>query len=140
MAANRTQSPEGDLDQVARFRTELRRFLHRTEEATNAEGLTPQRYDLLLMIRSAPAERTTVGELCGTLDLSQQAVTELVKRAVTAGLVRRSPSPDDGRVFFVTLTDEGAQRFERAFVALAAARGELGETLGQLQRAAIGSH
>ncbi len=89
-----------DLQRAARFRTELRRFLHATAATATKEGLTPERYDLLLMIEAATAagEPPTVTSLIDTLDLRQQAVTELVKRAIAAGLVAREASDQDGRV------------------------------------------
>ena len=84
-----------ELERIAAFRTELRRFLRRTATVTADAGLTPQRYDLLLMIKAAPdgREQSTVTELCESLQLRQTAVTELVKRAEEAGLVARQQSP-----------------------------------------------
>jgi DNA-binding MarR family transcriptional regulator len=107
---------DAELLRAASFRSALRRFLRRTETVAADAGLTPQRYDLLLMIRSAGELRVT--ELCDLLDLQQSAVTELVNRAEAAGLIERRPSPDDGRVRLVRLTPEGERRLMRAFVAL----------------------
>jgi DNA-binding MarR family transcriptional regulator len=109
-----------ELARIAAFRTELRRFLHRVEAATLAAGLTPQRYDLLLMIKAAAdgSESSTVSRLCTDLDLRQTAVTELVKRSEEAGLVRRAQSADDGRVYEISLTAEGEARLLRVFNAL----------------------
>lgn len=81
-------------------------------------GLTPQRYDLLLAIRAAPEATSTVTELSQQLRLRQTAVTELVNRAEEAGLVLRSPSPDDGRVTLLRLSAEGERRLLHAFEAL----------------------
>src|SRR5262249_32874664 len=78
---------ELELQRAAAFRSALRRFLARTEEVASAAGLTPQRYDLLLMIKSGAQETSTATELMERLSLRQTAVTELVKRAVEAGLV-----------------------------------------------------
>ena len=85
---------ESELLAAAAFRTALRRFLHRTESVAAEAGLTPQRYDLLLMIRSAGELRVT--ELCELLHLQQTAVTELVNRTEEAGLIVRRPSREDG--------------------------------------------
>jgi len=117
-------------------RTELRRFLHATDAVTTAEGLTPERYDLLLMIKatSEHAEPATVSLLQELLDLSQQAVTELVKRAVGAGLVRRERSAVDRRVVHLELTAEGEARLLRAFAALRENRSTLARALARLQR------
>jgi DNA-binding MarR family transcriptional regulator len=109
-----------ELVRTAAFRSELRRFLHRTETATQEAGLTPQRYDLLLMIKTAAngSESSTVTQLCRDLDLRQTAVTELVKRTEEAGLITRERSADDGRVFELRLTAEGDTRLMQVFDAL----------------------
>jgi len=115
---------EAELERTAAFRTELRRFLHKTEVAALDAGLTAQRYDLLLMIKAAPdgSETSTVTRLCTSLDLRQSAVTELVKRAIEAGFVRREQSASDGRVFVLRLTEDGEARLMGAFNALARER------------------
>ena len=64
------------------------------------------------MIKGAPGgtERSTVSELCERLQLAQSTVTELVQRAEEAGLVRRAPAQDDGRIAYLTLSPEGERR------------------------------
>ena len=56
----------------------LRRFLSSTAAATAEAGLTPKRYDLLLMIKAGAARGApvTAGSLRESLDLRQPAVTE----------------------------------------------------------------
>ncbi|HWB23245.1 MAG TPA: MarR family transcriptional regulator [Gaiellaceae bacterium] len=123
-------APElADLVSTAAFRTQLRRFLHRTEAVTAEAGLTAQRYDLLLMVKTAEGGKTTVSQLSESLDLSQQGVTELVKRAVEAGLVRREKSAADGRVSLIELTRDGDRRLRRAFQSLAEDRAEFARAL-----------
>ena len=101
-----------EYEQAAAFRASLRRFHRISEDAARRAGLTPRRHLLLLMIKGAPggAERSTVSELCERLQLAQSTVTELVQRAEEAGLVRRTPARDDGRVAHLTLTAEGERR------------------------------
>ena len=74
---------EFELESAAAFRTQLRRFLRRTDVVTSQAGLTTQRYDLLLMLKSADREGRGVRltDLCELLQLQQTAVTELVKRS-----------------------------------------------------------
>ena len=143
MPADETAS---ELLRAAEFRTAVRRFLLRTDQAAAAAGLTSQRYDLLLMIKSADGGRSTVTELARRLYLAQPAATELVKRAVASGLVERSVSEHDRRVTLLRLTPEGERRLTQAFVALrddrreaAAALRTVGSTLrvlgsGQTER------
>ena len=108
-----------ELERTAAFRTELRRFLHRTDTIARAAGLTAQRYDLLLMIKTAPDAVRTVSQLCDDLDLKQTAVTELVNRSEDAGLVRKTQSTDDRRVVRIALTNDGEKRLMRVYDALA---------------------
>ena len=118
-----------DYAHVADFWRALRRFIRRTEEVARTNGLTPQRYRLLVMIKGAVdgSERATVTSLCDELQLGQSTVTELVSRSEEAGLIRRDTSPDDARVVFLRLTDEGERR-------LAATVAELGVERRQLAR------
>jgi DNA-binding MarR family transcriptional regulator len=125
--------PRHEFVRVARFRTELRRFLSRTEAASRAAGLTPQRYDLLLMINSGgDTSGVRLTELCDMLQLKQPAVTELVNRAIDAGLIQRRPAPDDRRGRLLTLTPEGAQRLRRVFDAFHDDRASLTQRFEEL--------
>ncbi|MDX6514237.1 MAG: hypothetical protein QOE36_3741 [Gaiellaceae bacterium] len=110
--------------QVAEFRAALREFLRRTERTARANGLTPQRYLLLLMIRGARdgSQQSTVTELAERLKLAQSTVTELVRRAEEVGLLERQASAQDGRVAHLRLTEEGNRRLMRAFSDLATER------------------
>jgi DNA-binding MarR family transcriptional regulator len=132
--------PEQDeLVRTAAFRSELRRFLQRSDVVAADVGLTPQRYDLLLQLKASPTGYSTVTELGRRLHLRQTAVTELVKRAEEAGLIRRRRSDSDRRVFLLELTDDGDRRVTRAFHALRrdrAAFAEAFDTLGLHFRAA----
>jgi DNA-binding MarR family transcriptional regulator len=124
-----SQVPTIELERAAAFRSALRRFLARTDEVASAAGLTSQRYDLLLAIKTGPGKTSTMTELSSRLSLRQTAVTELVKRAEDAGLVERSTSLADGRVSMLTLTAEGERRLMRAFVGLREERRQLAEAM-----------
>jgi DNA-binding MarR family transcriptional regulator len=112
---------------AAVFRAELRRFLRRSEDSSRRFGITPRQHLLLLQIAGAEGGTTTVSDLVGLLSLTQSAVTELVQRAEAAGLVERSPSPQDGRVMHLSLTALGEQK-------LAAVHDSLGPERAQLRR------
>ena len=121
-----------ELSRAAAYRTELRRFIARTDAVAAQAGLTPQRYDLLLMIKSLGELRVT--ELCELLQLQQTAVTELVKRSEEAGLVERRTSSEDGRVWLLRLTAEGERRLLHAFAALRADREALAAAFREVDR------
>ena len=116
---------EVELMRVALFRTELRRFLARTEKASREAGLTPQRYDLLLMIEAAGQSGVRVTDLCDLLQMKQTGVTELVRRAVASKLIDRRSSTDDGRARMLTLTAKGRRQLLKVFDALADDRAAL---------------
>jgi DNA-binding MarR family transcriptional regulator len=120
---------------VAEFRSALRRFMRRSERVARANGLTPQRYQLLLMIKGAPSgtERASVTELAQRLHLAQSTVTELVGRAEDIGLVEREASQDDARVAYLRLTAEGEARLGRVFDGLAHEREALRVALLELE-------
>ena len=103
-----------DFREAAELRAALRKFLRASERVAREEGLTPSRFMLLLMIKTTEAGRSTVTELAERMQLTQSTVTELVTRAESAGLVSRSQSEDDARVFWLELTPEGHQRLARA--------------------------
>jgi DNA-binding MarR family transcriptional regulator len=107
---------EAELARAATFRTQLRRFLSVTDAAVAQVGLTSQRYDLLLMIRSAGGLRVT--DLRELLQLKQSSVSELVTRSVEAGLIERRVSSKDRRVSLLQLTPEGERRLLLAFTVL----------------------
>jgi DNA-binding MarR family transcriptional regulator len=121
---------------VAAFRSALRSFLHESELTARANGLTPQRHLLLLMIKGAPdgSERTTVTELTARLQLAQSTVTELVSRAEAAGLVEREQSDADARVAHLRLTREGERRLAQVFTRLEIEREQLGNAVTLLER------
>ena len=126
MPADRT---ENRYKPAARFRTELRHFLRRSEDCARTYGLTPRQYLLLLQIAAGDEETLTVSELVTRLALTQSAVTELVQRAEDAGLVARRASSVDGRVSELRLTDEGARKLAGVHDALGPERDSLLELL-----------
>ena len=106
-----------DAMHVAAFRTALRAFLRKSERLARANGLTPQRHLLLLMIKGAPdgSEQATITDLAARLQLAQSTVTELVSRAEDVGLLERERSTSDGRVAHLRLTAEGERRLAQVF-------------------------
>jgi DNA-binding MarR family transcriptional regulator len=120
-----------DAAQVAELRSALRLFMHRSERIARACGLTPQRHLLLLLIKGARdgSETSNVTELTERLQLAQSTVTELVDRAVAAGLVERRRSETDQRVVELRLLPEGERRLARSFRAHGEERAHLLHTL-----------
>ena len=103
-----------DYQRLLRFRTDLRRFLHWSEERAQLEGLTGAQHQLLLAVRGSDEARgPTVGEVADELFLRHHTTSELVDRAVEAGLVRRTRDPDDHRLVRLRITRLGAAKLSR---------------------------
>ncbi len=119
---------------AADLRAALRRFHKESERVTRAHGLTPQRYELLLMIKTAAdgREGAALSELADRLRLAQSTTTELVHRAEDAGLVRRELSPTKRGAVEFRLTKEGGRRLAGAFRELRAERRRLTSLLAAL--------
>lgn len=64
-------------------------------------------YDVLFTLSLRPDRQLRLGELNQHVLLSQPSLSRLVERLEARGLLRREPSPDDGRGTVVALTDEG---------------------------------
>ena len=88
----------------------------------------------MLQIEASPESESTVGELTEKLQLGQTAVTEIVKRAVAAGLIERRRSEEDARVSLLRLTPEGFRRMYAVFGALEADRGAFFTAFAALRR------
>jgi DNA-binding MarR family transcriptional regulator len=121
-----------EYQRAAELRAALRSFLRASEQTARRHRLTPQRYMLLLMIKGAPngSERSTVTELAQRLQLAQSTVTELVRRAETVGLIRREPSAKDGRVAYLSLSEEGERRLAGAIADLGPEHRRLADVVG----------
>ena len=97
-----------DFERLLEFRVTLRRFQRWSEDQAQAAGLTHVQHQLLVAIKGHPGVKPpTIGDLAGYLLLRPHSTVELVDRAQAAGLVERTPDPDDGRMVRVRLTTEG---------------------------------
>ncbi len=116
---------------AAHLREALTAFSRVSEELTHAHGLTLQRYQLLLMVKTARDgnERASLKELRERLQLAQSSLVELVQRAESIGLVRRELSAVNRRFVYVALTKEGERRLAAAVAELTRARARLRTSL-----------
>jgi DNA-binding MarR family transcriptional regulator len=101
---------------VARFRAALREFERHTEAAAKASGLTPQRYELLLAVEAIASRGTavTVSDVVGELGVPQSTASDLIARAIAAGLVGRVQRPEDRRSWSLEVTADGRRRLGEA--------------------------
>ena len=105
---------DADYQLLLRFRTDLRRFLHWSDEQAQAEGLTAAQHQLLLAIRGHPGPGApTVSNVADALLLRHHSATGLVDRAVLAGWVKRTRDRDDHRAVRLSITRSGAAKLAR---------------------------
>jgi DNA-binding MarR family transcriptional regulator len=83
------------------------------EDLLREQQLPLAMYDVLFQLLDAGG-RLRMTELAGAVLLSRSGLTRLVDRMVTAGYVRREPSPGDARGVFAVLTDQGFERLKAA--------------------------
>ena len=104
----RGQLTKAEYETLAAFRYALRRFIHFSEEAARAAGITAQQYQALLAIKGFPGrEKVTVGELAERLQLRHHSAVGLIDRLVTEKLAVRAASEADRRKVVIQLTGRG---------------------------------
>ena len=145
----RQERPELDSSPIAvvgRISRLARALEARLEPVYREHGLEGGLYDLLATLRrSGPPYRLRPSELTGTLMLTSSGTTKRLDRLEQAGLIERTPDPDDRRGVLITLTEAGRERIDATTEAhLAnerrllgsltdAERGELADLLRKLQ-------
>ena len=95
---------------LAGFRRALRQLMADSEQICAASGLTTQRFQALLAIRTFAGQAMSIGALAEELVLKHHSAVELAGRLEQAGLINRKGDPDDKRRVLLTLTDLGAAR------------------------------
>jgi DNA-binding MarR family transcriptional regulator len=97
-----------DYRALARFRYELRQFLHFSELAARSASLEPQQHQLLLALKGlSPGGQATVGQLADWLQIQHNSAVELTGRVAERGFVEREQDQDDRRRVQVRLTPAG---------------------------------
>jgi DNA-binding MarR family transcriptional regulator len=96
------------IQALARFRSEIRRFLLFSERAAASEGILPQQYQFLLQIAGAPDDTPiTISYMANAMGLQHHSAVELSKRCEQALLIRRMQNPSNRRYVLLELTDRG---------------------------------
>ena len=99
---------------LAEFRYALRKFLHFSETAAQAAGVTPQQHQAMLAIKGFPGrDQVTVGELAERLQVKHHSAVGLVDRLVAENYVRRVAGQKDRRQVLVALTARGESVLEK---------------------------
>jgi DNA-binding MarR family transcriptional regulator len=105
--------PKSEYETLAAFRYALRRFIHFSEDAAQAAGITGQQYQAMLAISGFPGrDQVTVGELAERLQLRHHSAVGLADRLVMENLAVRVPSKKDRRQVLLQLTERGENLVE----------------------------
>jgi DNA-binding MarR family transcriptional regulator len=108
MSGTASSLSKHDFEALSTFRYELRKFLRFSEEAAQAEGVTPQQYLLLLHVKGFPGrEWASVGELAERLQSQHHSVVALISRCEKLNLVKRHGSQVDRRQVNIHLLPAG---------------------------------
>jgi len=104
---------KSQYERLAEFRHALRQFLHFSEQAALAAGVTPQQHQALLAIKGFPGrDHVTVSELAERLQLRHHSTVGLIDRLVAENLATRNSSTRDRRQVLVQLTRHGEEVLE----------------------------
>jgi DNA-binding MarR family transcriptional regulator len=118
MRGKSSQLSKADYERLAEFRWALRQFLHFSEAAARAAGLSPQHHQALLAIKGFPGrEQVLLGELAERLQIRPHSAVGLANRLMAKGYVRRAPDQTDRRRVFLSLTARGEAVLERLSIA-----------------------
>ncbi len=108
------QLSQADYAALNRFRYQIRRFLHFSEEAARVEGLEPQQHQLLLAIEgSEEPDGPTVGHLAEQLFIRHHSAVGLLDRLEERALIERVRGEGDRRQVRVRMTAAGAHKLHR---------------------------
>jgi DNA-binding MarR family transcriptional regulator len=103
-------SPMGVIGRLSRLARVFDTELGRTFATHNLDRAS---FDVLATLRRNDRPLTPA-DLMRSSMVTSGAVTQRLDRLVARGLVTRTPSPTDGRVVHVSLTDEGRALIDRA--------------------------
>lgn len=103
-------APIGVIGRVSRLARELEQ---RLEPVYREHGLEAGWHDVLATLRrTGPPFRLHPSDLTGALMLTSSGTTKRLDRLERAGLIARTPDPDDRRGTLITLTAAGRERID----------------------------
>jgi DNA-binding MarR family transcriptional regulator len=96
------------------------------DELLRPLGLTFARYEVLVLLSFSRRGALPLGKIGQRLQVHATSVTPLVKRLEAAGLIQRTPHPEDGRAVLASITPRGREVMEQATEAILQAQFALG--------------
>jgi DNA-binding MarR family transcriptional regulator len=83
-------------------------------ELVSEHGITARDYEVLLYLAQAPDRKLPMSALAESTMLTRSGITRLVDGLVAGGFVERAACPNDARVSYAQLTDEGLTKLRNA--------------------------
>ena len=128
-------SPIGVIGRISRLARELEQ---RLEPVYAEQGLEPGWYDVLATLRRyGPPYRLRPTEFSSALMLTSSGTTKRLDRLERAGLIARTPDPDDRRGTLITLTDAGRELIDSVTAAHLANEARLISSLDKEERSTL---
>lgn len=128
----------GPMGIIGRIRRISQHLLREMEKTFAAHGLQDGSFDVLATLRrSGPPYALSPGDLLRTMMITSGTMTNRIDQLVKAGLVKRTPNPDDGRGFIVSLTKKGFKVIDAAVTAHVETQKRLTAALSAEERAAL---
>jgi len=105
-----TSAPQDTAAVAARLRLAITRLARKMRQEAEP-GLTPSMLSALSSL--GRGGELTMRDLCAAEQVQPPTMTRVVAALVEAGLVTRTPDPEDGRVAWVRPTSAGTKLLER---------------------------
>jgi DNA-binding MarR family transcriptional regulator len=96
------------------------------DELLRPLGLTFARYEVLVLLSFSRRGSLSLGKIGERLQVHATSVTPQENRLESAGLLVRSPHPEDGRAVLAAITPQGRSVMQQATDAIVGARFALG--------------
>jgi DNA-binding MarR family transcriptional regulator len=100
---------------LSRVRTEMLLALDKALEADDelaALEISAAQFMVIATVALADAP-TSASDLCRGISYDAGAMTRMIDRLESKGLIRRTRRPDDRRVVYIELTDDGSRAYPR---------------------------
>lgn len=103
----------GMVEAVMKFNKLTNFFNLKKEEFFHQFGLTPVRFQILMLLKNTPDFSNPPSELARKLEVTRGTMTQFISALEKDGLIFRGERLDDRRVINVTLTQKGHEVLDR---------------------------
>ena len=97
---------------IGRIHSKANEYITQELEKRGIRGLVVSHGEILVNLYRY--QRLSMKELAGKIDKRKNTLTVLVEKLIEFDYVEKTPSPEDGRFFYITLTEKG-RLFQKDF-------------------------